>query len=80
MNTPTRVGSRIRGTRDQLAAQLLSHPAVSMIDIGRAEPRLGANPVLRVHLRPNAGGDLQIPQEINGFIVQVIKADYRKQS
>ncbi len=79
MSTSETFWSRLRRARDQLAAQVLSHPAVTMVDIGLAEPKAGAAPVLRVHMRAGDTSDLKIPQDVDGFVVQIIQADYRMQ-
>ena len=79
MSTSEAFWSRLRRARDQLAAQVLSHPAVSMVDIGLAEPKVGADPVLRVHVRAGDTSGLTIPQDVDGFVVQIIQADYRMQ-
>jgi hypothetical protein len=79
MNSPS-YWQRIRQARNALASQLLGHPAVSMVDIGLAEPRPGASAVLRVHLRTHTNTDLHIPTSIDGFDVQVIYAEYRPET
>ncbi len=62
----------------KLEHQFLSHPAVSMMDIGydpgeEASQRL----VLRVHLRqPLVGLALDLPSEIDGIPVRLIRGDY----
>lgn len=64
--------------KDQLAAQLLSNPNVSLIDIG-LDPQTPTGPlVLRVHLRSAAARKtVQIPDQVNGIPVRTIVADYQ---
>lgn len=60
--------------RDKLASLLLDHPGVSMIDIGL----LGADEelVLRVHLRADAAPVPEIPAELDGIPVRVLRGEY----
>lgn len=69
--------ARARQARDQLAARYLSHPDVSLIDIGDDPQGLSALPVLRIHLRRGDGSDLLLPTEITSIPVRVIRGDYR---
>jgi hypothetical protein len=71
--------ARARQARDWLAAQILAHPAVSLIDIGIDPQGLSATPVLRVHIRASGPATPQIPNEIDGIAVRVIHGDYRLQ-
>lgn len=64
--------------RDLLAARILMHPDVSMIDIGVDPRQESERPVLRVHLR--AGAPVQnLPEQVNGIPVRVVYADYKLQ-
>jgi len=73
------VWARVQGARETLAKQILSHPQVSLIDIGY-EPvgeETTGRIVLRVHLRPPTTGQaLGIPEEIDGIPVRVVSGDY----
>jgi hypothetical protein len=60
--------------RDKLAARLLDHPAVSLIDIGLEED--GEGLVLRVHLRADPATVPEIPAELDGIPVRVIRGEY----
>ena len=66
-----------RQARDKLAAQILSHPNVSMIDIGEDPDGVITTPVLRVHVRSSDVSGLDIPNEVDGIPVRVIRGDYR---
>lgn len=68
--------TRARHARDRLTAQLLIHPAVSMIDIGLDPEERSDTPVLRVHIRPGAPAAPHIPNEIDGIPVRAIRGDY----
>jgi hypothetical protein len=68
-----------RQARDQLAAQLLSHPDVSLIDIGLDPQGLSDTPVLRVHIRQNDAPAPNIPSEISGIPVRAVRGDYTLQ-
>jgi hypothetical protein len=69
---------RARAARDQLAAQVLEHPAVSLIDIGLDPDGLSALPVLRVHLRPVVPPPA-LPDQVDGIAVRRLAGDYRPQ-
>jgi hypothetical protein len=76
----TELWARAQRARDRLAQQFLSHPQVSLIDIGfeteSGEP--SARTVLRIHLRqPGAEQTLGIPEEIDGIPVRMVTGDYR---
>ena len=66
-----------RQARDKLAAQILSHPNVSMIDIGEDPDDVIKTPVLRVHVRSSDMSGLDIPNDVDGIPVRVIRGDYR---
>ena len=66
-----------RQARDKLAAQILSHPNVSLIDIGEDPDGVISTPVLRVHVRSMDVSGLDIPNEVDGIPVRVIRGDYR---
>ena len=68
-----------RQARDKLAAQILSHPNVSLIDIGQDPDNISGPLVLRVHVRQNDLSGLNIPQEVDGIPVRVIRGDYQPQ-
>jgi hypothetical protein len=76
----TELWARAQRARDKLAQKFLSHPQVSLIDIGFETE--GGEPagqiVLRIHLRQSdAGQTLVIPEEIDGIPVRVVTGDYR---
>lgn len=66
---------------DKLAGQFLSHPAVSLIDMG-FDPQTSPDDqspglVLRVHLRPGARLEgLNLPTQVDGIPVRTIMANY----
>jgi hypothetical protein len=66
--------ARAEPARDELAALVLHHPQVSLVDIGLQED--GESPVLRVHIRGKPADLLPIPHEIDGIPVQVVAGDY----
>ena len=70
---------KARQARDQLAGQLLSHPSVSLIDIGLDPQGMSDTPVLRVHIRQDDTLAPNIPQDISGIAVRVIHGDYTLQ-
>jgi hypothetical protein len=65
----------VERARDELAAQVLGHPQVSMVDIGLDED--GESPLLRVHVRGEPSDFGGLPTEIDGIPVQVVAGDYR---
>jgi hypothetical protein len=70
---------RTRRARDALAARLLGHPAVSLVDIG-LDPYAPQSliPVVRVHLHRQASREnLNIPAEVDGVPVRLVTGDYR---
>ncbi len=69
--------ARARRARDKLAAQVLSHPNVSLIDIGKDDTGVSDTPVLRVHVRQGDVPSLKVPEEVDGIPVRVIRGDYR---
>ena len=68
-----------RQARDQLAAQLLGHPGVSLIDIGLDPQGMSDTPVLRVHIRQDDAPARNIPGEISGIPIRAIYGDYSLQ-
>lgn len=66
---------RARAARDQLAAGLLGHPAVALIDLGLDPRGLSALPVLRVHLRPGVAPP-ELPADVGGVAVRATAGDY----
>jgi hypothetical protein len=71
--------ARARQARDQLAAQFLAQPDISLIDIGLDPQGASDSPVLRVHTRRGDSSALGIPGEIDGIPVRVIHGDYTLQ-
>ena len=69
--------AKARQARDKLAAQVLSHPNVSMVDIGEDPGGVISTPVLRVHVRSSDVSGLDIPNDVDGIAVRVIRGDYR---
>jgi hypothetical protein len=67
--------ARAERARDELVAQVLDHPQVSMVDIGVQED--GESPLLRVHVRGDSAGLADFPTEIDGIPVCVVAGDYR---
>jgi hypothetical protein len=81
MNRPSEEWwARARHARDQLAAQVISHPSVSMIDIGLDPQGTNSTPVLRVHIRQGDASTLNIPSDVDGIPVRIIYGDYKLQS
>jgi hypothetical protein len=71
---------RARRARDQLAAQYLSHPDVTLIDIGLDPQHRSSMPVLRIHVRRT---DTSLPasiDDVEGIPVRIIYGNYRLQS
>ncbi len=70
---------RARHARDTLAQQLLSHPDVSLIDIGRDPEGASSHTlVVRVHVRrPLDREALGIPEEIEGIPVRILRGNYQ---
>ena len=66
-----------RQARDKLAAKVLSHPNVSMVDIGEDPDGVISTPVLRVHVRSIDVSGQNIPNDVDGIPVRVIRGDYR---
>jgi hypothetical protein len=67
--------ARVERARDELAAQVLGDPHVSLVDIALHED--GESPLLRVHVRGEAADLAGLPTEIDGIPVQVVAGDYR---
>jgi len=65
-----------RQARDKLEALVIHHPAVSMVDIGRAPAETSGTPVLRVHVRSNDLSSLDLPRAIDNIPVEIIHGDY----
>lgn len=69
-----------RQARDTIASQLLTHPDVSLIDVGY-DPEDNSIPrrlVVRIHARkPLDLKALGIPMELNRIPIRVIHGDYR---
>jgi hypothetical protein len=63
--------------RDQLADRLGDEPGCRLVDIGLDED--GVTVVVRVHLTPGASLSQQLPDEVAGLPVRVIRGDYRTQ-
>lgn len=75
--------TKARQARDQLADRFLSHPAVTLIDLGYEGGKVQPTEqlVLRVHIRqPVNKQELGLPDEVNGLPVRVVVGDYRAQS
>jgi hypothetical protein len=69
---------KVYQARDKLVEQFLSHPEVSLIDIGYERSQAADSIVLQIHLRrPEAEKALNLPREIDGLPVRVIIADYK---
>lgn len=70
---------KARRARDVVARQLLSHPDVSLIDIGY-DPESTGSPrrlAVRVHVRRMLDLEaLEIPSEIDGIPVCIMAGDY----
>ena len=69
--------AKARRARDKLAAQVLFHPNVSLVDIGEDPDGVIMTPVLRVHVRSIDVSGPDIPNEVDGIPVRVIRGDYR---
>ena len=69
--------AQARQARDKLAAQIQFHPNVSMVDIGVDPDGVISTPVLRVHVRSIDVSGLDIPNDVDGIPVRVIRGDYR---
>ncbi len=72
--------ARARRAHDQLVAQVLNNPTVSMVDIGQDPDDTGGPPVLRVHVRQGGVPGVAVPLEMDGIPIRVIEGDYRPQS
>lgn len=81
----SRIDPRLRAARDKLVQRWLSHPEVQLIDIGyppgsAATTGVNAPISLRIHIRADSDPQqLGLPQEIDGFPVVFIRADYELQ-
>lgn len=70
----------LRLAREKLAAQIGSHPEISLIDIGLdpQAPEELEHLVIRVHVRRQWDQNkAPIPEEIDGIRVAVVAGDYR---
>ena len=63
----------VERARDHLVARFLSHPAVSLIDIG-LDP--GGRAAVRVHVRPGQPPPTDLPDEMDGVPVILVRGDY----
>lgn len=75
--------TKARQARDKLANRFLSHPEVTLVDLGyegeKGQP--SEQLVLRVHVRQTVDKQvLGLPDEVNGFPVRVVVGEYRPQS
>jgi len=78
MTTPNQAWwTSARQARDRLAAQVISHPNVSMIDIGRDPEGASTTPVLRVHIRSAGAALPRIPHEVDHIPVRILRGDYQ---
>ena len=73
--------ARVRQAQSKLVNRFLSHPEVSLIDIGYDLDSKGKDApnriVLRVHVRfPSTRERLNLPSEIDDIPVRVVVADY----
>jgi hypothetical protein len=66
--------TRARHARDELASRLLGDPMISMVDIGQEDA--DDQPVVRVHVRSGAESLPEIPPEVDGIPVRVVRGDY----
>jgi len=74
--------TKARQARDKLAGQFLSHPDVTLIDLGYEgeQGQLADQLVLRVHVRqPLNKQALGLPDEVNGLPVRLVVGDYHPQ-
>ena len=67
---------KARRARDQLMAQVMSHPGVRMVDIGIDPQGQSRTPVLRVHVRQEHADNIELPRQIEGIPVRLITGDY----
>lgn len=74
---------RARLARDKLASRLLNQPGIRLIIISRETGQETGNPknniVLRVYISPGAELKLDIPDEVDGIPVKVIRSDVQLQ-
>lgn len=68
---------RARRAQKMLAAQFLGQPDIRMVDIGEDPEGQGGTLVLRVHVRRPEALDVQVPEEVEGIPVRVVRGDYR---
>jgi hypothetical protein len=80
MADKTPAWDKIRAAHEQLVAQFLHHPDVSLIDIGyESENQAQSQPIaLLIHVRrPEATQTLGAPDNINGIPVRIMVEDFR---
>ena len=65
--------------RDKLTQLVMKNPDVRMIDIGKDETGKSDTLVLRVHVRPGAESQVEVPADVDGIPVRVIPGDYTLQ-
>lgn len=71
---------RARRGRDQLASRYLSHPDVSLIDIGLDPQHHSSMPVLRIHVRRADPALPAVVDDVEGIPVRIIYGNYQLQS
>lgn len=71
---------RARRGRDQLAMRYLSHPDVTLIDIGLDPQHRSSMPVLRIHVRRANTSLSEVLDEVEGIPVRIIYGSYQLQS
>ena len=71
---------RARRGRDQLVAQFLSHPDVTLIDIGLDPQHHSRMPVLRIHVRRTGAALPKVLDDVEGIPVRIVYGNYQLQS
>ena len=71
---------RARRGRDRLAARYLSHPDVTLIDIGLDPQHRSSMPVLRIHVRRTDTSLPEVLDDVEGIPVLIIYGNYQLQS
>lgn len=76
--------TKARSVQEKLAEQFLSHPDVTMIDIGQtsAEEQTPGQPAVRIHVKADwfkakPEERVAFPKEVDGVPVVVIQGEYR---
>ncbi len=69
--------ARARWARDQLIDQFLSYPDVSMVDIGEDPQGVHQAPVLRIHLRRASAAPPDLPGDVDGIPVRLVRGNYQ---